>query len=125
MIRFGFWPDPGVWTGAVLFLETSEEAPPPRDVRRWLRSYGVQGILERVAAVLLGRPGGAHLTISAHHDYDEAVLGVIRDEFGLTTPIVAGMDFGHTDPFFVIPYGVRAELDCDARRFSIVDAAVV
>ena len=41
------------------------------------------------------------------------------------TPIIAGMDFGHTDPFFVLPYGVTAEIDCDARRFSIIEPAVV
>jgi muramoyltetrapeptide carboxypeptidase LdcA involved in peptidoglycan recycling len=35
------------------------------------------------------------------------------------------MDFGHTDPFFVLPYGVRAEIDCAAQRFSIVDSAVM
>src|SRR5262245_36031829 len=32
---------------------------------------------------------------------------------------------GHTDPFFVLPYGVSAEIDCDARRFLIVESAVV
>jgi muramoyltetrapeptide carboxypeptidase LdcA involved in peptidoglycan recycling len=119
------WPPSDTWTGAVLFLETSEETPSPGDVHRWLRSYGAQGILERVAAILVGRPGGVQLPIAAHTDYDEVVLRVVRDEFGLATPIVAGMDFGHTDPFFVLPYGVQAEVDCEARRFSIVEAAVV
>ena len=57
--------------------------------------------------------------------YDDAVLGVVRDELGLAIPIIAGMDFGHTDPFFVLPYGVSAEIDCDAHRFSIVESAVV
>jgi muramoyltetrapeptide carboxypeptidase LdcA involved in peptidoglycan recycling len=40
-------------------------------------------------------------------------------------PIVAAIDFGHTDPFFVLPYGVKAEIDCDARTCSIVESAVV
>jgi len=34
------------------------------------------------------------------------------------------MDFGHTDPFFVLPYGRRAEIDCDEQRFSIEESAV-
>lgn len=118
------WPRASAWDGAVLFLETSEEAPPPDTVRRWMRSYGAQGVLERVAAILVGRPGGAQLPVEDHVKYDEAVLGVVRDELGLVDlPIVAGMDFGHTDPFFTLPYGVAAELDCDARRFSIVEPA--
>jgi muramoyltetrapeptide carboxypeptidase LdcA involved in peptidoglycan recycling len=119
------WPTLETWAGAVLFLETSEEAPAAREVTRWLRSYGVQGILERVAAILVGRPGGDQLSTADHEQYDDAVLGVVRDELGLATPIVAGMDFGHTDPFFVLPYGVSAEIDCDAHSFSIVESAVV
>jgi muramoyltetrapeptide carboxypeptidase LdcA involved in peptidoglycan recycling len=119
------WPARDVWTDAVLFLETSEETPPALHVRRWLRNYGVQGILERLAAILIGRPGGHTLPLASHKDYDDAVLGVVRDELGLATPIVAGMDFGHTDPFFVLPYGVRAEIDCDTRSFSITEPAVV
>ena len=119
------WPPVESWAGAVLFLETSEEAPSTRDVTRWLRSYGVQGILQRVSAILFGRPGGHQLSVADHQEYDNAVLNVVRDELGLATPIVAGMDFGHTDPFFVLPYGIRAQVDCDARRFSIVESAVL
>jgi muramoyltetrapeptide carboxypeptidase LdcA involved in peptidoglycan recycling len=34
------------------------------------------------------------------------------------------MDFGHTDPMFVLPYGVQAEIDCGAGRFAILESAV-
>ena len=119
------WPQLEAWAGAVLFIETSEQAPAAKDVKRWLRNYGAQGILGRVAAILVGRPGGHQLSVADHVLYDEAVLGVVRDELGLSIPIIAGMDFGHTDPFFVLPYGVNAEIDCDAHRFSIVESAVV
>jgi muramoyltetrapeptide carboxypeptidase LdcA involved in peptidoglycan recycling len=119
------WPPLETWAGAVLFIETSEEAPAARQVKRWLRSYGVQGILERVAALLVARPGGPGLSVADHQEYDNAVLGAVRDELGLAIPIITGMDFGHTDPFFVLPYGVKAEIDCNARSFSIVEPAVV
>jgi len=119
------WPPLETWAGAVLFIETSEEAPAARHVKRWLRSYGVQGILERVAALLVARPGGPGLSVADHQEYDNAVLGAVRDELGLAIPIITGMDFGHTDPFFVLPYGVKAEIDCNARSFSIVEPAVV
>jgi muramoyltetrapeptide carboxypeptidase LdcA involved in peptidoglycan recycling len=119
------WPPLETWTGAVLFIETSEEAPTGPEVRRWLRSYGAQGILDRVAAILVGRPGGHQLSVADHLTYDDAVLGAVRDELGLAIPIITGMDFGHTDPFFVLPYGVHAEIDCDAHTFSIVESAVV
>jgi muramoyltetrapeptide carboxypeptidase LdcA involved in peptidoglycan recycling len=28
------------------------------------------------------------------------------------------MDFGHTDPVFILPYGVQAEIDCEAQQFA-------
>ena len=118
------WPPLEAWAGAVLFIETSEQAPAAKDVKRWLRNYGAQGILERLTAILVGRPGGHQLSVADHQQYHDAVLEVVRDELGLAIPIIAGMDFGHTDPFFVLPYGVNAEIDCDARKFSIVESAV-
>jgi muramoyltetrapeptide carboxypeptidase LdcA involved in peptidoglycan recycling len=49
----------------------------------------------------------------------------VRDEQRLhDLPVVTRMDFGHTDPMMVLPYGIRAELDCARRRFSILESAV-
>jgi muramoyltetrapeptide carboxypeptidase LdcA involved in peptidoglycan recycling len=49
----------------------------------------------------------------------------VTEEEGLADlPIITHMDFGHTDPMFVIPYGVRAEIDCDTQQFTILENAV-
>jgi muramoyltetrapeptide carboxypeptidase LdcA involved in peptidoglycan recycling len=119
------WPDPGTWREAILFLETSEEAPPPRTLERALRSYGAMGILEQISGILLGRPGGG-VPQESFGEYDRAILRVVAEEHGLTRlPIVTRMDFGHTDPMFVLPLGVRARIDCGSRRFEIVESGVV
>jgi muramoyltetrapeptide carboxypeptidase LdcA involved in peptidoglycan recycling len=34
------------------------------------------------------------------------------------------MDFGHTDPMFVLPYGARARIDCEQRSFAILESGV-
>ncbi len=34
------------------------------------------------------------------------------------------MDFGHTDPVFLLPYGLRAEIDCHRRTFTLLESAV-
>jgi muramoyltetrapeptide carboxypeptidase LdcA involved in peptidoglycan recycling len=39
-------------------------------------------------------------------------------------PIVTNMDFGHTDPVMVLPYGIQAEIDCERERFAILENAV-
>ncbi|MFN0179600.1 MAG: hypothetical protein ACKVZ0_12450 [Gemmatimonadales bacterium] len=45
-------------------------------------------------------------------EYDQAVLEVVHGEAGLRDlAVVTQMDFGHTDPLFVLPYGVLARVD--------------
>jgi len=117
------WPAPHVWRGAILFLETSEEAPPPEAVVRGLRLYAALGILRELAGILFGRPGGG-VPPERFDEYDEAICHVVRDEEGLVDlPVVTRMDFGHTDPMFVLPYGVEAQIDCDAEQFTILESA--
>ena len=118
------WPGPELWRGAIFFLETSEEAPSPTAVLRELRVYAAMGILKELAGVLFGRPGGRGPS-EQFDEYDRVISRVIHEEEGLThVPVITHMDFGHTDPMFVLPYGVQAEIDCDAQRFAIIDSAV-
>lgn len=115
---------PDDWQDAILFLETSEEAPPPETVSRILRAFAAMGILPKLSGILFGRPGG-EIPVEKFEEYDEALLQVINREEGLTDlPIITRMDFGHTSPMFVLPYGVQAEIDVENRRFSILENAV-
>jgi muramoyltetrapeptide carboxypeptidase LdcA involved in peptidoglycan recycling len=120
-----FWPEPEMWQGAILFLETSEDAPPPAAVLYGLRTYAAMGILEGLSGILFGRPGG-QVPLEQFDEYDKAISQVIVEEEGLTAlPVITRMDFGHTDPMFVLPYGVQAEIGCEPPRLTIVEGAVV
>ncbi len=119
-----YWPTAEIWKGAILFLETSEEAPDVTIFERWIRNYGSQGILQSLNGIIMGRPGG-QLSDEDLFKYDKALLKIVRDELGFVDlPIMTQMDFGHTDPMFIIPYGVQAEIDCLANKFSILEAGV-
>jgi muramoyltetrapeptide carboxypeptidase LdcA involved in peptidoglycan recycling len=77
-----------------------------------------------LSGILFARPGGG-VAPETFPQYDEAILKVVAGEESLTDlPIVTNMDFGHTDPMFVLPYGVMGEIDCDRRTFAIVENAV-
>jgi muramoyltetrapeptide carboxypeptidase LdcA involved in peptidoglycan recycling len=118
------WPETERLRGAILFLETSEEAPSEKAVARSLRGYAAMGILRGLAGILFGRPGG-DIAVNGFEDYDRAILDVVAEEEGLTSlPVVTRMDFGHTDPMFVLPYGVRARIDPRNHRFEILESAV-
>ncbi len=120
-----FWPASEAWQEAILFIETSEDAPAPETVSRILRTLAAMRILTGLSGILFGRPGGDKLQVEAFEEYDRAILQVVTEEEGLVDlPIVTGMDFGHTDPVFVLPYGTLAEIDCERQKFSILESAV-
>lgn len=117
-----WWPAPERWQGAVLCLETSEEAPSVTQVTRFLRNYGSQGVLERAAALLLARP--MRYSAEQHWLLQEAVLLVLA-EFGRTDmPVVANLDFGHTSPQTVLPFGCLAQVDPVRREVVLLEPGV-
>lgn len=124
IVGTALWPDKESFKGSILFLETSEEAPPVHLVKRILRNLGAQDILSDLNGIILGRPGG-QVPLEALTQYDTALQDVIRDEFNLPNlPLMTQLDFGHTSPMFVLPYGVQAEIDCTKQTFSVLESGV-
>jgi len=112
------WPDLSAWRNSVIFLETSEDQPSPTRVTYMLRSLAATGVLTEARAILFGRPYG---DASSFEAYDRVLLQVLG-ELGLQSlPLVTCMDFGHTDPKFILPLGIEAEVDCDRQQFRLVE----
>jgi muramoyltetrapeptide carboxypeptidase LdcA involved in peptidoglycan recycling len=119
-----YWPQPAFWQGKILFLEISEEKPSPTQVKYMLRNYGVQGVFEGVQAVLFGRP--RDYTLEEKESLTEGIRAVVATEFGRPDlPVVLNMDFGHTDPQFILPLGVKAEIDCGQQSFKLIESPFV
>ncbi|HEY0382016.1 MAG TPA: S66 peptidase family protein [Candidatus Elarobacter sp.] len=117
-----WWPPLELWRGAIFFYETSEEAPKPDIVLRWLRNFASQGILQVLNGIIVGRPCG--VDPDQLRAYDAATVRALDDEGLIDLPVLANMDFGHTDPIFTLPYGVEAELDCDATTLTLTESGV-
>ncbi len=117
---------PAAYDGCVLVLETSEEMPSPRAVYRVLRNMGERGLLERFPVLLMGRakswsferPFGAGEKTRFRTGQREAVLRALG-EYAPGTMAVLDVDFGHTDPQFVVPYGGVIRVDGPARSISV------
>lgn len=123
IIGTSIWPSADMFTNAILFLETSEEAPKTDDVQRILRNLGAQGILEKLSGILIGRPGG---NVPDIKQYDVAIQKTVSEEFYLSDlPIMAQMDFGHTDPMCVLAYGARTRINCDTKEIEIVEQVCI
>lgn len=118
-----WWPPLEAWRGAIFFWETSEESPKPPLVERWLLNYAAQGILNVIAGMLIGRP--RWYTLEERTDLFRRLKDLLGRELGRPDlPVVAEMDFGHTDPMFILPYGARTIIDPRGRVVSLPDPAV-
>ncbi|MBP6974566.1 MAG: LD-carboxypeptidase [Candidatus Pacebacteria bacterium] len=116
-----FWPEKDFWNGKVLFFETSEEKPSIQQVQWKLRNYGMQGIFDKVSAVLFGR--ARDYSDEEKNELDLMIVNVIKEEFGnAEIPIVTNMDFGHTDPQIILPLGIKAEVDCLSKTFKLIES---
>ncbi|WP_026909210.1 S66 family peptidase [Paucisalibacillus globulus] len=114
------WPDLSMFENSILFFETSEETPEPSMVRYWLRNYGAQGILEKVNGIIFAKP----LDETYYEEYKKEILTVLT-EYQLTDlPVLYNMNFGHTEPKFILPYRRMAEINCDKKTFAIIDHGV-
>ena len=117
------WPAEDWWDGRILFLETSEERPSIDQVRSWLFNYGIQGVFDRLRGLVVGRARG--YTDDQKRELDEMIRSTVIDEFGASHLVIAtDMDFGHTDPQWILPIGVMAELDPRASTFRLLEPAV-
>jgi muramoyltetrapeptide carboxypeptidase LdcA involved in peptidoglycan recycling len=114
------------FAGGVLFLETSEEMPPATEVYRMLRNMGERELLRQFPAILWARPKAwerdrrnpPDVKQAFTADQYEAVRRVIA-EYHPAAMLVLGVDFGHTDPQLIVPYGGSIRVDGPARRISV------
>jgi muramoyltetrapeptide carboxypeptidase LdcA involved in peptidoglycan recycling len=120
------WIHPvGDYAGCVLLLETSEEMPSAEEVFRMLRDAGERGLLQQFPAVLVGTAKGTSLgherTPAQRQEYrDEQRAAILRalNDYHPGAMAVFGVDFGHTDPQWILPYGGRITVDGPARRIT-------
>jgi muramoyltetrapeptide carboxypeptidase LdcA involved in peptidoglycan recycling len=114
------------YQGAVLFLETSEETPSASYVYRVLMGMGERGLLQQFAAVLWARPKAWSFeqprAVAERASYVEAQRDAVLTalaEYHPEVPVVFGVDFGHTDPQYVIPSGGEITVDGEYERIEV------
>ncbi len=118
-LAVGRWIHPAEeYAGCVLLLEADEERPTPDAVYRMLRNLGERGILAVSPALVWARPPVADFEVRPTADeasrtraeYREVVLRAVS-EYHPDMVVVLDVDFGHTSPQWVLPYGGRLTVD--------------
>ena len=114
------WPDQSYWEDGILFFETSEGKPEPNLLKYWLRNYAAQGILAMTNGIIFGKPQDEMY----YEDYKKVILQVLTEFQLKDLPILYNMNFGHTEPKFILPYGALAEINCERVTFTILESGV-
>lgn len=114
------WPSVEEWKDKIIFLETSEEKPSPDLVMFYMRNLGAQGILHVAKGMIVGKPREE----AYYEEYKEVYRKVLK-EFGREDMLVLyNVNFGHSCPIEIIPYGIECELDVDYRKITLLETVV-
>lgn len=114
------WPDSKHWENSILFFETSEEKPEPAFIKYWLRNYAAQGILQKAKGIIFAKPQDEKY----YDEYKEEIQRVMKEYDLEDLPILYNLNFGHTEPKFILPYGAIAEINCEKGTFTILESGV-
>ncbi|QQK81504.1 LD-carboxypeptidase [Salicibibacter cibi] len=119
-----YFPEDQFFDDKILFLENGEGTTAVNQIKRMLRSYGMKGVFDRIQGLMFGR--ARDYSIQDKEQLDNVLMNVIQDEFHqYDLPIISNMDFGHTDPFSILPMGTMAEIDCKQKRIILIESSVV
>jgi muramoyltetrapeptide carboxypeptidase LdcA involved in peptidoglycan recycling len=122
-----YLPAPDELDGAVLAIEIAEDLPAPDTVAATVMCMGERDLLERFAAVLVGRvPGRSFVREPPQEEretYRERVCDMITEQverYNPEAPVVFGLDWGHTTPIAPLPIGGRVEVapEMESVRFE-------
>lgn len=114
-------PKKEVFDDAILFLETSEDMPTPIELQNQLETLIQFDILTICKGLIIGKP----FNNVYYEKYKEIILKVMEQHQFQDKPILYNASFGHNEPKFIIPYGVKGEINSDTQQFRILENGVV
>lgn len=106
----------------IVFIEDIAVFFTPKHLADFLDWLGSIGALQKIKGLLIGK-------LCEYKSFDEhkkAILEIVNDKYGLTDlTVVANVNFGHSSPICILPYGVEAEIDSDNKTISILESGVM
>ena len=106
----------------ILFIEDIAEFFSPKHLADFIDWLGEIGALQRIKGLLIGKLCG----YTSFKEHEKALLKIVNEKFELTDlTIVANVNFGHTSPICILPYGAVTEIDFDNRTISILESGVI
>ena len=116
MKNTSFWPNFNFWNNKIFFLENSEDKTPLNEITKILEDYENQGVFNQISALLIGR--ARDYNIKEKKQLDEIILSTIKNK---ELTIISNMDFGHTDPQWILPLGIKAQINHFTKSFQLIE----
>lgn len=114
------WPSKKDFAGTILFLETSEDYPSCELLTWLLRNLAAQGVFDVIHGIVFAKP----MYGKYYEEYKEVLRTVIAGECHRPElPILYNLNFGHSTPRCILPYGVHAEINCEKKTFAFIESA--
>lgn len=110
--KYNILPTIEEWKEKILFIETSEEKMSPEKLKKILTYFKDIRILESVRGIIVGKP----MDEIYYDEYKEIYKKVFND---IDTPVLYNVNFGHSVPRTLIPYGITATVDYDNKKIYI------
>lgn len=120
LLGTSLWPDIEDWKGKLLLIETSEVDMHEMVLSWFLRNLHAQGILHVINGIVVGKP--------AFEEKLERYKAVYKQVVGFEAnlpelPILYNVNVGHAYPIGIFPLGLKYEIDCDNKKFKLLEKA--
>ncbi|WP_024860140.1 S66 family peptidase [Ruminococcus flavefaciens] len=111
--RYNIFPTAEEWRGKILFAETSEVMPTPEMLREYLEVLRAEGVFGSINGIIIGKPMN-----EKYYDEYKSVWREAVDNSKL--PILYNVNFGHSAPRAILPYGAMAHVDAEKQEITLL-----
>ena len=106
---------------SILFFEDIPEVCNADSMAEFFDWLGKNGFLQILRGVIIGKMRMQ----GSFQPYADRIRTVITDKYHCPDlPVMSDLNFGHSSPIFILPYGARAELNIDELKFRILESGV-
>jgi len=113
--KYQIFPSLEAWTNKILFIETCEEKPTPEQFEKELQALKDRVVCDVISGMIVGKPQDE----AYYEEYKEIISKIITNkEIG----ILVNVNFGHSNPRCMLPYGITVELDLTNKSLTIIES---
>jgi muramoyltetrapeptide carboxypeptidase LdcA involved in peptidoglycan recycling len=103
----------------ILFLEDIPEFYNKNHLKKFLDWLNEKNALQNIKGIILGKANENTL----FEEEKNEIVRTISDQYGLMDlPVLYGLNFGHSSPICMLPYGAMAKINSDSKTFSILES---